>query len=125
MKDVFNFAYASDLLIFGVDSRINDNCKMLPNKFMSILRVKRKKEPFKDKWCLPGGFVNIGETSKEAAVRILKKETNLTNVYIEQIKTFDDINRDPRGRVIATTYIALIDKNKLSDNLDENACGLI
>lgn len=122
MKDVFHFAYASDLLIFGIDSRKNDNCRMLPNKFMSILLVKRTKEPFKDKWCLPGGFVGLEETSKEAAVRILKKETNLSNVYIQQINTFDDVNRDPRGRIISTSYIALVDISKLKDNLDENAC---
>lgn len=122
MKDVFNFAYTSDLLIFGIDSRINDNCRMLPNKFMSILLVKRKKEPFKDRWCLPGGFVDIDETSKEAAIRILKKETNLTNVYIQQINTFDDIKRDPRGRIISTVYMALVDKNKINNTLNENAC---
>lgn len=122
MKDVFNFAYSSDLLIFGIDSRKNDNCRMLPNKFMSILLVKRKKEPFKDKWSLPGGFISLEETSKEAAKRILKKETNLSNVYIEQLNTFDDIKRDPRGRVISTSYIALVDISKLNDKLDENAC---
>lgn len=121
MKDIFNFAYTSDLLIFGIDSRTNDNCRLLPNKYISVLLVKRKKEPFKNKWCLPGGFVNTNETSKEAALRILKKETNLTNVYIEQINTFDDINRDPRGRVISSAYIALVDKNKISQNLSEDA----
>lgn len=121
MKDIFNFAYASDLLIFGIDSRTNDNCRLLPNKYISILLVKRTKEPFKDDWCLPGGFVNTDETSYEAAIRILKKETNLSNVYIEQINTFDSINRDPRGRVVSTSYMALIDKSKLKDKLSSNA----
>lgn len=122
MKDIFNIAYASDLLIFGIDSRTNDNCRLLPNKYISVLLVKRKKDPFKNSWCLPGRFVNISETSKAAAIRILKKETNLTNVYIEQINTFDNINRDPRGRVISTAYIALIDKNKIDKNLSKNTC---
>ncbi len=112
-EEKFKFAYASDLLIFGVDNRSNDNCRLLPNKYMSILLVKRKKEPFKDMWSLPGGFVEVIESSKDAAARILKKETNLTNVYLEQINTYDSVDRDPRGRVISTSYIALVDINKV------------
>lgn len=122
MKDIFNFAYTSDLLIFAIDSRTNDNVRLLPDKYISILLVKRKKNPFKDKWCLPGGFVNNNETAFDAAKRILKKETNLSGVYIEHLNTFDDVDRDPRGRIISNTFIALIDKSKLKENLSEDAC---
>ena len=63
--------YTSDLLIFGIDSRESGNVRSLPKKYFSILLVKRNKEPFNNKWCLPGGYVGIEETSKEASTRIL------------------------------------------------------
>lgn len=111
----------ADLLIFSVSDSDHDNYRKLNNKHFSILLVKRANYPFKDKWCLPGGFVKIDETIDEAAIRILENETNLKNIYTEQLYTFSDVNRDPRMRVISTAYLALIDKNMLSDNLSENA----
>ncbi len=113
--------YATDILIFSVDSRKNDNCRELPKKYFSILLVKREKEPFKNKWCLPGGFVSNDETSYEAAKRILKKETNLSEFYIEELGTYDNINRDPRGRVVTNTYISLVDKSVIKESLLSNA----
>ena len=99
----------------------NDNCRELSKKNLSILLVKRNKEPFKNKWCLPGGFIFDDETSLIGAERILKKETNLDNFYLEQLKTFDSIDRDPRGRVISTSYISLVDKKKIKNSLSEEA----
>lgn len=121
MDTLTNIKYATDILIFSIDSRENPNCRELPKKYFSILLVKRNKEPFKDMWCLPGGYVKDDEASIEAALRVLKKETNLTNTYLEQLSVFDDINRDPRGRTISTSYIALIDKNKIKDELLEES----
>lgn len=113
--------YATDILIYAIDSRTNDNCRGLPQKYFSILLIKRDKEPFKNSWCLPGGFVRQDETSFEAAMRVLKKETNLTNIYVEQLGIFDEVKRDPRGRVVSTAYVALIDKNSIKDKLSDNA----
>jgi len=113
--------YATDILIYSIDSRKNDNCRELPKKYFSILLVKRDKEPYKDKWCLPGGFIYEDETSFEAAQRVLKKETNLTNTYIEQLGVFDSVERDPRERIVATSYMALIDKSLITDKLSSNA----
>lgn len=70
---------------------------------------------------MPGGFVQIDERLEDCAKRILAKETNLHNIYMEQLYTFSDINRDPRMRVISATYMALIDKNRLSEEICENA----
>ena len=109
--------YATDLLIFAIDDKKNDNCRELSKKNLSILLVKRNKEPFKNKWCLPGGFIFEGETSLVGAKRILKKETNLKNFYLEQLKTFDNIDRDPRGRVVSTAYISLVDKKMIKEAL--------
>lgn len=120
MKD-FSFGYTNDLLIFGVDSRRDKSTRELPSKYLSILLVKRNKDPYIDKWSLPGGFIERNETSKEASIRVLEKETGLSNVYMQQIGVNDDINRDPRGRVISTTYMALVDRTLIKDNLKEGA----
>jgi 8-oxo-dGTP diphosphatase len=54
----------------------------------------------------------MDETTDEAAIRVLETETNMKNIYLEQLYTFSDIKRDPRMRVLSTAYVALIDKNK-------------
>lgn len=112
--------YSTDILIYAIDSRKNSNLRELPSKHFSILLIKRDKEPFKNQWCLPGGFVKDDETSSQAAIRVLKKETNLTNTYIKQLGVFDDPKRDPRERIVSTAYMALIDKDKLTMELSEN-----
>lgn len=112
----------SDILLVSVSNKDNTNYRKTSKKMISILLVKRDEFPFKDKWCLPGGFLNPkNETLDECAKRILKKETNLSDIYLEQLYTFDDIERDPRTRVVSTAYVALVDKNKLTDKLNENA----
>ena len=111
----------TDILIMSVSSEDTGNYRKLSEKKFSILLVKRDNYPFKDKWCLPGGFININETLDEAAKRILKNETNLKDIYIEQLYTFSDVNRDPRMRVVSTSYMALVDKNRLKDKLSDNA----
>ena len=113
--------YTSDLLIFGIESRVSGNVRSLPKKYFSILLVKRNKEPFINKWCLPGGYVNKNETSKEAAIRILEKETSLKDVYIQQVGIYDAVNRDPRGRTISSSYMALIDRTILKQDLSNDA----
>ncbi len=114
--------YTTDLLIFGIDSRESDNLRSLPRKYFSILLVKRNKEPFKDKWCLPGGYVLNNEISKEASYRILEKETGLKDVYIQQVGIYDKVDRDPRGRTISASYMALVDRTLLNQDLDDDAC---
>ena len=111
----------TDILILSVSSEETDNYRKTDKKKMSILLVKRNDYPFKDKWCLPGGFIDIKEDLDEAPKRILKKETNVEDIYLEQLYTFGSVKRDPRMRVVSTSYMALIDKNRLSNNLKENA----
>ena len=65
-----------------------------------IVLTKRKYEPFKDFWSLPGGFIKQGESLEEAANRVLNEKTGVKNVYMEQLYTFGDPARDPRSRVI-------------------------
>lgn len=111
-----------DILIMSVSNEEIDNYRKLEKKKFSILLIKRETYPFKEKWCLPGGFIRMDETLDEAAKRILKDETNLKDIYLEQLYTFSDVNRDPRMRIVSTSYMALVDKNRLKDNLISNAC---
>lgn len=111
----------SDILILSVSDRKETNYRKLSTKHFSVLLVKRSDFPFKNKWCLPGGFMGIEETSLESAKRILKRETNLENIYLEQLYTFDDINRDPRMRIMSVSYMALVDQNRLLNKLSEEA----
>lgn len=111
----------SDILIFSVADGTQENYRKLNEKHFAILLVKRDDYPFKNKWCLPGGFINIDETTSDAAKRVLKNETNLEDIYLEQLYTFDAVDRDPRMRIISTSYMALVDKNKLHNKLSDNA----
>jgi ADP-ribose pyrophosphatase YjhB (NUDIX family) len=111
----------ADILIFSVDDEEQENYRKLPEKHFSVHLVKRDNYPFKDKWCLPGGFVGINETIEDAATRILAAETNVHNIYMEQLYTFGDVKRDPRMRIVSTSYMALVDKNKIKDELLPNA----
>ena len=86
-----------DILIFAID-----------DGQLKVLLVKRKEAPFLGEWALPGGFVKINEDLETAAIRELKEETGVKDVYLEQLKSFGDPSRDPRMRVITVAYIALI-----------------
>ena len=120
-NDYDRISVTADVLVLSISSGEKENYRKLNNKHFSILLVKRTEYPFKDRWCLPGGFIHIDETIGDAAKRILKNETNLSDIYIEQLYTFSGVDRDPRMRVISTSYISLIDKSLLNIKLNENA----
>lgn len=75
---------------------------------LSLLLIKRGIEPFKDQWALPGGFVRVDESLEDAARRELREEAGVSDVYLEQLYTFGDLNRDPRERVVTVAYFALV-----------------
>ncbi|WP_431110216.1 NUDIX hydrolase [Winogradskyella poriferorum] len=98
MALIQNIKIAVDAVVFGYESK----------KSLSVLLIKRGVEPFKDAWALPGGLV-LEEESLEAAVkRELKEETGVTIDYLEQLYTFGEPKRDPRNRVVAVSYFALV-----------------
>lgn len=106
-------AIVADILLFSVSSEETTNYRKTDKKMMSILLIKRKNFPFKDRWCLPGGFVRLDEDLDESPKRVLKEETGLDGIYLEQLYTFGEANRDPRMRIISTSYMALVDKTNL------------
>ncbi|RCX12065.1 ADP-ribose pyrophosphatase YjhB (NUDIX family) [Anaerobacterium chartisolvens] len=103
-----------DMLIFTVVNEEEENYRKLPEKALKLLMVKRGDHPFMGQWALPGGFVSMQESVEDAALRELKTETNVDNVYMEQLYTWGDVGRDPRTRVISCSYMALADSAKLN-----------
>lgn len=96
-------AVTTDVVIFS----IRDNC-------LKLLLIKRGGEPYKGKWALPGGFIQLDESLDQCARRELREETGLDGVFLEQLYTFGEPQRDPRERVITVAYYALIPSEKLS-----------
>jgi 8-oxo-dGTP diphosphatase len=90
-------AVTVDLVIFTVSEGL-----------LKALLVKRVEEPFAGCWSIPGGFLNADESLDDAAVRVMQDKTGVKEVYLEQLYTFGDPERDPRARVITVTYLALI-----------------
>ena len=114
-------ALTTDILILSISDEEVANYRKSSKKYMSILLVKRDDYPYKDKWCLPGGFLDVKEDLEDCPRRILARETNLHDIYLEQLYTYGGVHRDPRMRIISTSYMALVDKNRLTDKLSENA----
>jgi 8-oxo-dGTP diphosphatase len=73
-----------------------------------ILLIKRKNFPFQGMWALPGGFMEINETLEETAIRELEEETGLKNVDLQQFKTFSQVDRDPRTRIVTTVFYGIV-----------------
>lgn len=80
----------------------------IQDEALKVLLVRRDRLPFRGRWSLPGGFVRTDESIDEAALRELQEKTQISNVYLEQLYTFGERDRDPRGRVVTVTYYALV-----------------
>ena len=95
------FYVAVDCIIFGFNQGE-----------LSLLLLKRNFEPAKGQWSLMGGFVQENESVNDAAKRVLSELTGLTDVYMEQVGTFGEIERDPGKRVVSVAYYALLNINE-------------
>ncbi|HEX2914449.1 MAG TPA: NUDIX domain-containing protein [Chloroflexia bacterium] len=80
---------------------------------LKVLLIQRKSPPYQGMWAIPGGFIEMGETLEAAALRELKEETGVDRVYLEQLYTFGDPQRDPRTRVITVAYMALVEAGQV------------
>lgn len=105
-KDYPKPSVTADIIIFTIK-----------NNDLKVLLIKRKLKPFKEMWAIPGGFVHLNEDLEQAAKRELEEETGVKEVYLEQLYTFGDVHRDPRGRVITIAYFALINLEKSKQKL--------
>ena len=95
-------ALTVDAVVFGLD---DDDLR--------VLLIQRGIEPFEGRWALPGGFVRMEESIEEAVERELREESGLKQVFLEQLYTFGNPDRDPRGRVVSVAFYALV---KLCDH---------
>ena len=95
-------AVSTDVVIFTIRER-----------GLELLLVQRAGDPYRDHWALPGGFIRIDEDLEQAARRELEEETGVRGVYLEQLYTFGQPDRDPRERVISIAYYALISSDKI------------
>ena len=98
-----------DLLILTVrDGRLN------------LLLSRRKEEPYARRWALPGRFVGQDESAEAAAEKLLQELLPVRGAFLEQLYTFSEVGRDPRGRVISTAYLVIVPRNRL-DALEQEA----
>lgn len=88
---------------------------------ISVLLIKRKFDPFKGFWAIPGGFINEGESLEDAVSRELNEETGVEVTYLEQLYTFGAPNRDPRKRIVSVAYYALIKPESFHIKADDDA----
>ncbi len=79
---------------------------------LEVLLVKRGIPPFAGKWAIPGGFVHEEESLSDAALRELREETGVDDVYLEQLYSFGEPGRDPRERIVTVAYFALISSER-------------
>lgn len=99
---------AVDCIVFGFDGQK-----------LKILLIQRGFEPEKNNWSLMGGFIQPDESADQAATRILKRLTGLDGVYLEQLHTFSEPERDPIERTISIAYFALIDTNQYQKQISD------
>lgn len=93
-------ALTSDSVVFGFDG-----------KQLHLLLIERGIEPFKGSWALPGGFMNIDETIEQCALRELREETGVSNIFLQPFGVFSAVDRDPRERVVTVAFVALVRKS--------------
>jgi 8-oxo-dGTP diphosphatase len=96
-KEFLNPTVVVDIVLFTVEEGE-----------LKVLLINRDNEPFKNTRAIPGGYLLKGETTRTAALRVLREKAGIDEVYLEQLYTFDAPGRDPRGPVFSVTYMALV-----------------
>ena len=119
-EEFFKQSVTVDTIIFTVRDLNVDNYRKLPEKKFQVLLGKRAGEPYKDKWSLPGTFVGKEERFEEAVNRCLQEKANIKDIYLEQLYSWGDPQRDPRERVISTSYMGLVDTGDIQIKAGKN-----
>jgi 8-oxo-dGTP diphosphatase len=89
------------------------------NETKELLLIQRLKDPFKDSWALPGGFVDKGEDLEDAAKRELEEETSIKTDALRQFKAYGKPDRDPRGHTVSVVFYGTIDKDVVATAQDD------
>ena len=113
MDKIFNYEHpfvCTDAVIFTINTEEPDSYRKLPVTSLRILLYKRTAEPQTNKWCLPGGFLNIDEMPEDNICRKISEKSHIDRCWLEQLYTFCDLNRDPRARVLSIAYLGLVDE---------------
>lgn len=119
-KDYEKLSITNDIVILTTLDKAEEDKRKIPEKALQILLIKRKDEPYKNNWALPGGFVNYDKDLEQSAREKLYAKTGINNLYMEQLYTYGDINRDSRGRVLSVAYMALVKKDAISPQISAN-----
>lgn len=111
----------TDIVLLRVADKVSDNKRKNSEKELQVLLIKRKEEPCKDCYSLPGGFVNIDEPIYVNVRRKLYEKTEVSgDFYIEQLYTWGELDRDSRGRVISVSYLGLCNNETYTEKFITN-----
>lgn len=105
----YSAAVTVDIVIFTIESNL-----------LKVLLVKRPDAPYAGRFALPGGFLQKGESTTAATKRIMQAKAGLDNVFVEQLYSFDQASRDPRGQVLTVAHFALVPRAELKLDSDLN-----
>lgn len=119
----------TDTVIFSTKRIKNEDKRKKDERKLQVLLIKRKGHPYKTKWAIPGGFLNMDEGLLESAKREVKEETGIENFNIEQLYTWADKmhkdgeikERDPRTKVVTVSHLALLKKEDYSIEANSDA----
>jgi len=144
VDSIFNYEHpfvCTDAVVFTIKTQEPDSYRKLPEASLRVLLYKREINPHINKWCLPGGFLNIDELPEDNIRRKLSVKTDIGECWLEQLYTFCDLDRDSRARVISIAYLGLMseavskeydnravwfDANKISESdLGFDHCNII
>ena len=111
MESILDYAHpyvCTDAVLFSIKTLEAGSYRKLPEISLRVLMHQRESEPYQNKWCLPGGFLNIDELPEDNIRRKLSAKIAVDGCWLEQLYTFCDLDRDPRARVISIAYLGLV-----------------
>ena len=113
VDSIFNYEHpfiCTDAVIFTIKTEEPHSYRKLPEIRLRILLYKRTSEPHQNKWCLPGGFLNIDEMPEHTICRKISEKAHIGKCWLEQLYTFCELGRDPRARVLSIAYLGLMNE---------------
>ena len=113
VDNIFNYEHpfvCTDAVVFSISTEESGSYRKLPLTKLRTLLYKRTTEPHQNKWCLPGGFLDIDEMPEDNIRRKISDKSHIDKCWLEQLYTFCDLNRDSRARVLSIAYLGLMNE---------------